>query len=197
MIEFKYLICTSYGKICYPVPISIELLFHEKTSALSLVARELYPGEEILIGSVQKKILYIYKIDNNKLEQIYGEPIIEIDSIELVSEYIDKVNYTKKFVKGILETLSITELITNLQDLINAENELIKYYLMSKSESKIEKKRIRSILFKNVKNSKISEKIYQVINNKEYEFFKTVPIIVKVNFDDLTVQKEHESGILG
>lgn len=82
-------------------------------------------------------------------------------------------------------------MITNKNDLMDLENELMKYFLICKNKDKMEIRKIRSVIFKSCKNHKFAEKIYNLIKNQAFSYFTSTQTAIQVDLSLLSVQIEN------
>lgn len=192
MISLKCFIHKTNKKISYPSPVIIEPLMSTNIGPLKLTTNELRAGEIILMCYNNKELTSIYKIDHLELVQIFGSPLCTEDKHIAQCDLYDKKTYISGIIFDIYRKIPLNELIDNKNDLCDLEGELMKYYLVSKSVEKIDKRRIRSICFKNCKNVKIAEKIYNLLNRLTLAFPIERQINVELDFVNLTVQYIHD-----
>lgn len=190
MNNFQLFINKTRKKISYPNSVIIEPLWHGNLPPLNLVTSEIKAGE-ILIVEYDKKIpLRVFKIIQDNLIQIYGEPIDYDLKIEFDNIFISKINTIKNYIYDVYNLLNINELINFKDDLECIENEIIKYFLFCKTNLKIDNKKIRSLIFKNCKDSKLSEKLDNLFKKNKiiWEEWNSTKLIV--DFENFNVQYE-------
>jgi hypothetical protein len=193
MNDFKCLINKKLKKISYPLQITIEALYSENIGPISLITNELKSGEILIIESSNKKIERIYKTSNNNLIQIYGDPYQYEFVLQLDCVYLGKIKKIKDFLNDFFLKLNLNELINNKNDLESLENELLEYFLLCKNETKIDMRKIRSIIFKNCKNVKLNEKMYSILKNCNFNEFELKNDTIKIDFSSQDVQFEYDS----
>ncbi len=98
---------------------------------------------------------------------------------------------SEEYIKNIYSQLKLSEMITNKNDLMDLENELMKYFLTCKNKDKMEIRKIRSVIFKSCKNHKFAEKIYNLIKSQEFSYFISTPTTIQVDLSLLSVQIEN------
>jgi hypothetical protein len=191
MHEFRCLINKVYKKISYPTPVALEPLYLDHLQPLPIVIDEISSGEMMVIEFFNKKILKVFLVEDSKLNQIFGEPILNQEGVELFCQDWVKRNEIKKYIKWAYDQLRLNEMIANKNDLIDLENELMKYLLSCRSKEKNDLRKIRSLIFKSCKNHKFAEKIYSIIKNKLFDYYTSTLDRVNVDFDALAVQIEY------
>jgi len=190
MHEFKCLINKVYKKVIYPTPAIIEPLYLDHLQPLAVVVDEINSGEMMIVEFFNKKIQKVFLVENLSLNQIFGDPVDNQEEIELFCSDWVKRNEIEKYIKGVYEQLRLCEMVSNKNDLIDLENELMRHLLSCKNKEKNDLKKIRSVIFKSCKNHKFAEKIYSIMKSKIFDFYKQTQSKVSVNFNTLTVQIE-------
>lgn len=187
MNNLKAYICKKTKKISYPQQVNIELLFAAPVVNLSLVTNEIRAGDILLIKQ-KNQILNIYKIENNKINQIHGNSNDEEAIIELSVSGYDKVLKIKEYLFWMFKDLALKTLIEEKHDLEDLENGLTEYLLNCKSANRIDMRKIRSLIFKSCKNTKLCEKLYFLFDNNRFNYFEWKNQILKIDFNNLIVQ---------
>ena len=191
MREFKCLINKTYKKICYPIPIVIEPLYTENFKPLVLICDEIKSGDIMICEFINQKVESIFLTKNKNLHQIYGKPIDYNHDLVLKCAGIKKKFEIEKYIETVLFQLRLNELINNKNDLIDFENEIMKYLLACKSKDKVEQRKLRKLIFKTCKNVKLAEKICQIVKNTSFNHFEASYSTIQVYFSTLTVQSEY------
>ncbi len=191
MHEFRCLINKVYKKVIYPAPVVLEPLYLDHLQPVQIVIDEVNSGEMMIIEFFNKTILKAFLVEGSNLNQIFGEPISNQEDMELFCQDWVKRNKIKEYTIWAYEQLRLNEIIANKSDLIDLENELMKYLLSCKNKEKNNLRKIRSLIFKSCKNPKFAEKIYSIIKNKMFDYYLPSLDRVSVNFESLTVQIEH------
>jgi hypothetical protein len=135
----------------------------------------------------------LFLVENNALNQIFGEPISLNSILKLECLDLKKKNEIANYIKLIFGSLKLSEMIANKNDLIDLENELMKYYLVCKNKEKVDLRKIRSVIFKSCKNHKFAEKIYLIIKNKPFDYFISSSTSLLIDLSLLTVQIENDT----
>jgi hypothetical protein len=192
MTKFDCFLNKETKKISYPDLVYIEPLFGNKLKALALFTPEVKAGELIVVEYFNSAILRIYKIDDENIEQIYGEPSFTLENVTLKVLFLKKREKIEEYITNLYGSLPLSSLIDFRHDLNSLEKELIKYFLLCKSENKVVFKSLRSVVFKNCKSSKLSENICSYLKKKPFDYYKHDWSIIKLNFENWTVQFENE-----
>jgi len=72
------------------------------------------------------------------------------------------------------------------------EKELMKYFLLCKTENKVNYKNLRSVVFKSCKNNKLAETICLYLKNKPFVHFGYDTAVIKINFENWIVQSDYD-----
>jgi hypothetical protein len=193
MHDFKCLINKTYKKVSYPLPVVLEPMYLDHLQPLSLVIDEVKSGEIMIIEFFNNKVMRLFLVENNALNQIFGEPISLNSILKLECLDLKKKNEIANYIKLIFGSLKLSEMIANKNDLIDLENELMKYYLVCKNKEKVDLRKIRSVIFKSCKNHKFAEKIYLIIKNKPFDYFISSSTSLLIDLSLLTVQIENDT----
>jgi hypothetical protein len=190
MHEFKCLINKVYKKVIYPTPVIIEPLYLDHLQPLPLVIDEINSGELMIVEFFNKKVLKVFLVENFNLNQIFGEPMDSQENLNLLCSDWVKRNEIEKHIRDVYEQLRLCEMVSNKNDLIDLENELMKHLLSCKNKEKNDLRKIRSVIFKSCKNHKFAEKIYSIMKNRMFNFYEQTQSKVSIDFGTLTVQIE-------
>jgi hypothetical protein len=188
MTRFECFLNKENKKISYPELAVIEPLFGAPLRALALFTPEIKSGELIIVEYFNNQIERIFKSENENIEQIYGLPNLVPENAVLKLAFLNKKKKIEEYIADIYRSLSVNDLIAFKHDLNDFEKELIKYFLLCKTENKVNYKNLRSVVFKNCKNNKLAETICFYLKNKPFRHFGYDTTIVRVDFESLTVQ---------
>jgi hypothetical protein len=188
MLSYKCVIVRTRKKISYPSLATIELINNNNIGPFKLVTNELRSGDILLIQLENDKTKKIFKIDD-EVNQIFGPPDIDEKCIQVFcNDYLKKVKI-EKYIIEIYNNLYINELIIYKNDFEDFENEILKYFLITKEKNKIDYKKLRSICFKTLKNSKIADKVSLLLKYNSFDYFLNNKSKFIINFENLHVQK--------
>ncbi len=190
MYEIRCLVNKTYKKVAYPISTIIEPLHCSNFSPLKLITNELRSGETLIVEFINEQPVRIFVVDNSSLMQIYGNTIEYSGTHKTKCIYHHKKLKIKQYIFGLYEKIRLNDLITHKNDLEDFENEITKYLLLCKNQEKLDSKRLRSIAFKNCKNTKLAEKLSGDMKHNMFCDFENVPTNVIINWDLLTVQFE-------
>jgi hypothetical protein len=178
-------------KISYPELTVIEPLFGIPLKALALFTPEIKSGELIIVEYSNVQIERVYKIENENIEQIYGKPNLVPQNVVLTISFLEKKKKIEEHISNLYRSLSVHDLIVFKHDLNDFEKELMKYFLLCKTENKINSKNLRSVVFRNCKNNKLAETICLYLKNKPFDYFMHDVATIKVNFENWIVQIDY------
>jgi len=192
MTRFECFLNKENKKISYPELAVIEPLFGTPLKALALFTSEIKSGELIIVEYFNNHIERVYKSENENIEQIYGIPSSVQENIILTVAFLYKKKKIEEYIADIYRSLSIHDLITFRYDLNDFEKELMKYFLLCKTENKVNYKNLRSVVFKSCKNNKLAETICLYLKNKPFVHFGYDTAVIKINFENWIVQSDYD-----
>ena len=188
MSDFKCFVNKTYKKVSYPIPVVLEPMYLDHLQPLSLVIDEIKSGEILIIEFFENKVMRLFLVEDNSLNQIFGEPTASNAILTLKCQDLKKKLEIEQYIKNIYSQLKLSEMITNKNDLMDLENELMKYFLICKNKDKMEIRKIRSVIFKSCKNHKFAEKIYNLIKGQAFSYFTSTQTTIQVDLSLLSVQ---------
>ena len=189
MLTQKCILVRTGKKVSYPTPAIIELIEANSIGPIKLFTNELRAGEILFIEFFFNRPQKIFKIDSS-INQIFGNESLD-GIIEIICPQYRKKIYIENYIKDIYKDLSINELIVHKNDFADFENEIIKYFLL-KDYPKIDQKKIRSICFKTIKNSKMAEKLSNILKQKSFNYYGSPNAHLILDFESLSVQIKYD-----
>jgi hypothetical protein len=177
----------NFIKVSYPNKMFLEFVFTGKKGPFDLCISEIKPGDIIFIIYHQNK-KYLYLLENKDLFQIYGDELNFYEELEIKSSLYLKNKIIKEYIFEILETINFSDLIHFKNDFEIFEYNLTTYLLCCRNQKKYDKKKIRSLIFKSIKNVRLCETIYTTIETKPFNSWETDEIEFTLNFASLNVQ---------